>query len=113
MQHVGKLDSIDADRTMKDIYEFHHGIFQHGSANNKQRPLASIAALPAEENGKTSLLYSRIKEFVDLKIYEAIGVNLNDFLKMPTEIVEWLIEMIKEKRKMESDVVNGINLPKL
>lgn len=97
---------------MSDLYETTYGIFDHISSS-KGRPLASVALHESEDNTTTSNLYEAIERYHQKGIKDLFGLNINEYLALPTEICIKLMDIAtrdsNEKAKIAQNIENTIN----
>lgn len=94
---------------MFDVYETKYGLFNHISGlDRKLRPLASVALHEMEDNAKTSSLYEAIELYLDKDIMKNFGLNLNEFLDLPREIINKLLELSIKKIQKDSVTLQNV-----
>jgi hypothetical protein len=106
MEKFPQTSLIDAKIAFLDIYESRSGIWDHLTDTHKKRnrPLASVALHDCESITDGSDLYNVISRYVRNEIYKEIGLNLVDFLNLPSDVVQYLFKTIEESRvKKEKD----------
>lgn len=81
---------------LQDLYETEFGIYDHLNGS-KSRPLASVAFHPAEDFNGHSLLKQAIDSFIDRNIKDATGMNIVEFLELPTDVVRMIGESCDNK----------------
>lgn len=92
-------DTMAIDAILGQAYDVTYGIFDHD--NNAQRPLASVAVHPAEDLDTGSQYRSRVKEFINKRVYEKTGLDLSSFLRLTRYEVETIFEecdIVEERR---------------
>lgn len=94
------LDSFDTKLVLMDHYEQTYGIFDH-ERFGEARPLSVVAMHPKEDATSYSKLYRTIWRFAQHRIYERTGLNLNEFLELPHDIVELLFKISTETSKQQ------------
>lgn len=99
-----KLHPTDAALVLRERYETMFKIYDHDHPSAADRPLASIAMHWAENNSAGSLLYERIEQFEERKIYQRFGVSLAEFLELPRDVCSHLMEVAGKRIKEESTV---------
>ncbi len=87
-----KLDSIDAQIVMRDLYEKEFGIYDHAKIN-RNRPLASVAFHPAENINDYSLLEESMRTYISKGIKDKFGLSYTEFLELPLDIIEIMIRI--------------------
>jgi hypothetical protein len=87
-----KLSGVDADIILYDLYETNFGIFNHIGAS-KQRPLASVAMHPCEDNTHSSRTYEIIEQFASRGIGELFKISVLEYLALPTDICIKMLEV--------------------
>lgn len=92
---------------LRQFYETRFGLFDH-IREADARPLSTVALYDAEENGPTSLLYARINQYIKSDIYKYTGLNLNEFLSLPREIIQLLFKAAEGKARAEGQTLDGI-----
>lgn len=102
-----KLNCVDANMLLYDMYEVNYKIFNHIGAS-KKRPLSSVALHEAEDNTLTSNLYEAIDTYQKNGIKEIFGLSLNEYLDLPTEICIKLLETASQEYSKKSSVINGL-----
>lgn len=104
---ISKLKGIDAQIVLRQFYETKFGIFDH-ILNGNQRPLSTVALYDAEENGPSSLLYSRIESYMRSEVYKHTGLNLVEFLNLPREIVQLIFRITENKTHTEGQALSEV-----
>lgn len=90
----GKLDSITARMILQESYETLFGIFNHDAVNvAKTRPLALVAMHPKENVAEYSKLYRTVVRYKDHNIQSLFGLNIEQFLDQPLEMVELMFKL--------------------
>lgn len=105
------LCSAEVALLMRDRYETTYGIYNH-DANDPERKLALVGMHPKEDTTRHSLLHERVREFTKREVFKHTGINLKDFLELPTDvcgmIFESAAEAAKEVGKMTNEVVDDL-----
>lgn len=109
------LCSTDAQLLMQDAYETTLGIYNH-EARDKNRPLALVAMQGSEDTNVGSRLYERIRQFRIRQVPKWYGLSLREFLELPTDYVEFILEdagkASAEEDKIASALTMGLNQQK-
>lgn len=100
-----KVCSTDAQLLLMEAYETTYGIFDH---DNFSRPLSLVAMHSGEENAKSSKLYERFRQFRTKNVFKHFGINLLEFLSMPTEYCNYVLELAEEASKEEDIVATNL-----
>lgn len=91
------------------MYETHFGIFDHTDpVKSKENPLALVTLHECEENSTSSNIQELINIFVTKEIYKNLGITLTEFLAMPREFVNQIIQLLTEKLSKENNVVQSL-----
>lgn len=99
---VPKLCSSDTALLMLDRYETVYSIFNHSNrALSDARPLAIVAMHDAENATTRSPLHSRIEQYFNSDVYKYSGIALDNFLQMPTDYVEYILELSNKRLAQE------------
>lgn len=91
-----------------DMYENEAGIFNHRT-REKDRPLSSIALHEPEDNTSTSRLYAMIEAYRGKGIKDLFGLNLIEFLNLPTEYCTFLMEVATREGNRNNKILNELN----
>lgn len=106
IERLPKASLIDAKIAMYDMYEYHFGIFNHADA--KDRPLASVAFHEAENYTERTVYYDALLEFAEGGFYEIWGLNVQEFLNLPTYVTKMMKEVTREVLQRKSKVVDEV-----
>ena len=89
-----------------------YGIYNHEDPNIN-RPLALVAMQWSEDASNGSTLYERIEQFRIHGVSKHFGLNLKDFLDLPTDVVDFVLEQSakaqKEQGTIAQDILNDLN----
>ncbi len=105
--NIKKLDPIDTTLILRQFYETKFGVFDHINKGTG-KPLSSVALYDAEENGRTSILYSRIERYMRSNVFKYTGLNLVDFMNLTPEIVNHVYRIAEENTKRDADALADI-----
>ncbi len=107
----GRLNSIDAQIYMREMYDIQYGIFDH-IENHKHRPLSTVAMFNEEDVSVHPLLDREIEYYLLLEVYKYTGLTINEWLSYPPYIKKTLSERIeryvKYKTKFKNDLLNEL-----
>lgn len=94
--------------TLYRTYDTVYGIYDHSGGGN--HPLSSVMFHPGESSGGRTKLMDRIDLFDDLQIHRTWGLNLTEFLKLPRDMVQYLIKRTEENnvRKANMNPLNDL-----
>ena len=92
---------------MYQIYETEFGVFDH--INIKNRPLASVAFMDIEDSLDGSPMDSIARTYTSKGIYKLLGINFLDFINLPRDIVELLINVATEEQKKVQPTLDQLN----
>jgi hypothetical protein len=87
---------------LSDLVDEEYGIFNHRLSGH-QRPLSSVAMHEAEDFTTHSLTNQAIQSYIDLDIKEYYGLNLVEFLNLPHDIIEMMVEVAQKKIAKKSN----------
>lgn len=107
--HSGPLDNISTKMVLSEFYDVQYGIYNHDAddPDRPRRPLALVAMHPKENPSEFSALYRMLDRFAHHQIYEKFGLNLEEFLSLPREMVERIFHVSAEKAKKDNKVVDA------
>lgn len=109
LKQVGKgMDSYTAQLLLRESYEQIYGLFNHDAPEATLRPLAVVAMHPKEDVANYSKLYRIMQRYVDHGIRELTGMNFQEFLQQPHELVERWFNIAFEKAKRETPKVDAL-----
>lgn len=101
-------NSSDLQILMRDVYETTYGIWDHGQDSDEDL-LSLVAHRPAEDTGpEVGLLYERIRHYDEREIYKHFGLDLVQFLELPTDIVTYLLELGLKKQATNHNVAKDV-----
>ena len=100
------MDSISARLVMLDAYEVTYGIFNHADAAlSVSRPLALVAMHDKENVTVHSELYNTIRRFRRYKVSQHFGMSLTEFLSMPTEYCNMILQMLGDEAAKDAEAL--------
>lgn len=112
-----KLTPVEVNFYLIDRYETAYGIRNHDV--DQDNSFGIFAFNECEDSMKNSLLYERSEEFVQYKVGEHFKMSWLEFMELPHEYCNMLIEISKKKVALEASVVsqvanqlNNFNMPK-
>ncbi len=109
IEKTNGLTPIDASQLLIGLYETHYGIFDHtDSQKAKENPLALVTLHECEENSSTSNIHELVNTFITKEIYKNLGISLTEFLSLPREFVNLLINSLTIKLNKESSIVSTL-----
>lgn len=112
ISNTPKLNGVDTDTLLRDVYESSYQIYNHlGSSNNakgKKRPLASVALHDSEDITETSLLFNSFETFAQKGIKETFNLNLLEYLSLPTEYCTKLTEIATKEAIKKTGIINDL-----
>lgn len=85
-----------------EAYETKYGIYDHDKPD-PARPLALIAMHPKEDTRTRSPLYETIERYRIFDVYKYYGLNLNEFLSLPRDVVTEIFRQLTEAAGKESN----------
>ena len=91
-----RMNSIDGQIVLKDLYESQYHIFDH-IGNNNNRPLASVALHPGEEVVKDSLLEEIMRSYILKDIKKITGLSLIEYMDLPPDYIEIIDRLATEE----------------
>lgn len=69
---------------LRDYYDTKFGIFNHFDEEARQHPFASVEMHNSENFTECSALYTVIEEYANGSIEKVFGLNLIEYLQLPT-----------------------------
>jgi hypothetical protein len=112
-----KTDLVSAKAMLYQAYETTMGIHDYFAQDalereepdpNKIRPLSEVAMHFAEDACSTSRLYEMIRVFEDRKVYPYFGLNLKEFLELPHDICENILEICLSRQTKELAIQGNV-----
>lgn len=104
-------NTIEAKTILNQAYEQTFGVFDHLGQNNletidanpdSKRPMIEVAFHPSEDICARSQLYKTIKEFKDRKVYQYFGLSLLEFLDLPVDICDYILDVSGKQTTAEN-----------
>lgn len=108
-----KSGYFTARQHLYQAYETAAGVFNHllhGVTDDAQldpdlkRPLSSVAMHFAEDTTGTSILNYRWNMYKDKKVFSISGLNWLDFLSLPRDQVEMILESCSKQNDQEAKI---------
>lgn len=92
MEHAAPIiNSSDLQIALRDVYETTFGIHDH-THETEADALSLVAMREAEDIGSGGLQYERIRQYHEREVKKYWGLNLVEFLELPTDILTFLLE---------------------
>lgn len=85
----------DVELALNELYDTRYGILTH---NDPKRPLSSVAFSELEDSVTDSVMIDAIRNYLYKDIYTLFGLNLIEFMNLPVDICEVLIDLATEKQ---------------
>lgn len=101
------LSRNDLKSVLYQVYETEYGIHDHLAKTN--RPLSSVAFFDIENSLDGSPLDSIMRTYASKNIKEVFGLSLFEFLEMPRDILELMINIANEEMKKKQPVLDQLN----
>jgi hypothetical protein len=105
-------NSSDLQLMLRDMYETTYGIYNHNQDTDDD-VLSLVAVRETEDSSSGGLLYERIRHYDEREILKFFGLDLVEFLELPTDLVTYLLELASKKQasnhKVAADVEEGIH----
>jgi hypothetical protein len=105
------LNSSDVQLALRDCYETTYGIHNHAS-DSADQALALVALREVEDSASGGLLYERIRQHRDRQVLKYFGLNLIQFLELPTDLVTFVLELSLQSqqsdKRTQEDVASEI-----
>ncbi len=98
-------DGITNGMVLQEVYDIAFGVNDH---SNDSSPLSLIKMHPTEDMHSRSMLYSRVKRYINMDIHQSTGLNLIDFLELPREMVELIFAEITVKNTKSGSAMNEL-----
>ncbi|WP_233874702.1 hypothetical protein [Paraburkholderia adhaesiva] len=84
-------NSTDTQLLLRDCYETAYGIYNH-ALDNRGATLSLVAMHEAEDISSGGLLYERIRLYQKRQVLAHFGLNLIEFLSLPSDLVAFVLE---------------------
>jgi hypothetical protein len=101
------INSSDLQIALRDVYETTFGIHDH-SHETEADALSLVAMREAEDIGSGGLQYERIRQYHEREVKKYWGLNLVEFLELPTDILTYLLEFSAKEQAKTSRVAADI-----
>ena len=99
---IPKLTPHAAQQLLADVYETKFGICDHISTRNKH-PFAGILVNPATDLGGLDSISGLIRYYIANDVSKYVpGLTLSDFLDLPHEYFQTVIEEVQKKQARSS-----------
>lgn len=96
-------NSSDLQLMLRDMYETTYGIYDHNK--DRDEDLLSLVAIREGEDGSVGgHLYERIRQFDKREILKFFGLSVTEFLELPTDIANYLVELSVQKQASNHNV---------
>lgn len=104
-------DSVEIKQAMTEIYETVYGIYNHvqnaQAPPSRKRPFASIAHHKGEDFTETSTYMVSLKLYSELPIYDMWKIDFPTFMKLPSPVVQDMIDLAQLRKAKETQIVNN------
>jgi hypothetical protein len=111
MRVAPAINSTDVQLLLRDRYETTYGIYNHDVPAN-DRQLALVGMHLKEDTYRHSLLHERIRMFGVNEVHKHYGLNLKEFLELPTDVCSLILEECAKLRgqsnKQTDDIVSRL-----
>jgi hypothetical protein len=101
------LNSIDSKIMLCDLYEHQYGIYPHLN-NGMKSPLSSVIMTEGEDYTTGSLMEEAIRTYVSRGIKDIYGLSIVEFLELPIDVIDVLVQIAGEDQSRKSDILNDI-----
>lgn len=103
---INKCGAVDAKQYMLAYYDSQFNIFNHFNQGIR-RPLALVAMHPAEDITSNTMLESRISKFASSGVKDVLGLNLKEYMNLPTDICDMLCRVATTELSKKSAITNA------
>jgi|JFJP01.1.fsa_nt_gi hypothetical protein len=100
------MSSTDLKSVLQQAYETEYSIYNHTSGDNK--PLASIAFFDIENSIDGTPLESITRTYISKNLGELYRMSLIEFLELPRDIVEMLIEIANQEMNRKQPILDNL-----
>lgn len=107
LKRAPQLHSSSVTLLLREAYETTYGIYNH-DRTDPNRPLAILAAHPAENASLGSTLYERIEQFAELNVHKFFGLSFAELLELPNDVVLKILEVSGKRQKFELEVAQSL-----
>ena len=97
LEKLPKLNYIDAQLVMRDLYETRYGIYDH-LQSNLNTPFAAVRLHKGEDTISYGLLEDVKKSYKNDGIFEIYHINFLEYLQLPRAICDLLGELAEPDR---------------
>lgn len=106
LESMPEVDSISAKMLLREAYETTYEIYNHNLDNS--HPWAMVMAHPKEDMSTYGAIYRTILSYRVRDVYKRYGLNLTEFLDLPREYVEFLLEVSANETKQDTATAEDI-----
>lgn len=99
-----KPDSVDVEMVMRAVYESAFRIHNHYTPG--QHPWAMVAAHPKEDFLPYSSKCRDYATFIDERVFEATGIDMDRFFKRPRADIEMIMSLVRLRNKKHSGALD-------
>ena len=98
---------MDLQIVMGELYETEFGIFDH-IRHGQNRPLSAVAFHPSQDVNENSGLKKVIQSYIHSNIQADYGLNLLEFMDLPIDVTQLLVQMSLEKKSQKEAIANQV-----
>ncbi|SAL81759.1 hypothetical protein AWB67_05932 [Caballeronia terrestris] len=92
---------------LRDCYETTYRIHDHSQVGPNDA-LALVAMREAEDSSSGGLLYEQVRRFEERLVYKHFGLNLVQFLELPSDLVRFVLELSLKRQQSNSTTQEAV-----
>lgn len=91
---------------LREAYEISYHIFNHDRVD--AHPWALVLDRPQENYTEYGTLYRTVRAFRFKEVYKRFGLNLTEFLELPREYVELIMDICEKEMTKDSKTLANV-----
>ena len=106
LRDLPKLDSVNSQIVMHDLYETTYGIYDH--TRKDSHPFSSVLFNEVEDSSIGSLLEADVEAYKKHRIGDIFHLNLLEFLNLPSPVAELLVLSASRESGKKNDELSDL-----
>mgnify|MGYP000014629355 CR=1 FL=1 len=106
LKSARKIDSISAQILLREAYEISYHIFDH--ERDMDHPWNLVMERHKENYNKYGTLYRTVYTYRLRDVHKRFGLNLEEFLELPREMVELILDICAKEDQEDSGAFKNV-----